>query len=44
MLGQMTTELKCRAMLSLQQLYSRENFVFFVRGGRLEREGRADMN
>lgn len=44
MLSQMTTELKCRAMLSLQQLYTPENFVFFVRGGGLKREGRADIN
>lgn len=44
MLGQMTTELKCRAMLSLQQLCTPENSVFFVRGGGLKREGRADMN
>lgn len=44
MLGQMTTELKCRAMLSLQQLYTPEYFVFFVRGGGPEREGRADIN
>lgn len=44
MLGQMTTELKCRAMLSLQQLYTPEYFVFFVRGGEPEREGRADIN
>ncbi len=44
MLGQMTTELKCRAMLSLQQLYTPENFVFFVKGGGLKREGRADIN
>lgn len=36
MLGQMTTELKCRAMLSLQQLYTPENFVFFVFGWRVE--------
>lgn len=42
MLGQMTTELKFRAMLSLQQLYT--HFVFFVRGGGLKREGRADIN
>lgn len=44
MLGQMTTELKCRAMLSLQQFYTPEDFVFFVRGGGLKREGRADIN
>lgn len=44
MLGQMTTELKCRAMLSRQQLYTPENLVFFVRGGGLNREGRADIN
>lgn len=30
MLGQMTTELKCRAMLSLQQLYTPENFFVWV--------------
>lgn len=41
MLGQMTTELKCRAMLSLQQLYTPENFVFFVFGWRVEARGKS---
>lgn len=36
MFGQMTTELKCQAMLSLQRLCSPENFVFIVQGGRLK--------
>lgn len=41
MLGQMTTELRCRAMLSLQQLYTPENLVFFVRGVRVEARGKS---
>lgn len=39
--GQMTTELRCRAMLSLQQLYTPENLVFFVRGVRVEARGKS---